>query len=177
MEDRGAWCAAFHVVTKTCTWLGNWATTTWPCRHASEIFLVWFQTTIVKKTGNKESHTKFFFFLTDSIDFGLGGLRELVMDKEAWLAAVHGMAKNWTQLSDWTELTAYKLMFTLHCSLFSVLYILSKKCTYFNLKVFYCWKMRAVIWQPRVATNPQSPKHATSAKHNKMYMFVCVCIY
>ena len=54
----------------------------------------------MKKTGNKENHTNFFFFLTDSIDFGLGGLRELVMDKEAWLAAVHGMAKNWTQLSE-----------------------------------------------------------------------------
>ena len=34
------------------------------------------------------------------MELGLGGLCELVMDKEAWLAAVHGMAKNWTQLSD-----------------------------------------------------------------------------
>ena len=38
--------------------------------------------------------------ITDTMDIGLGGLRELVMDREAWRTAIHGAAKSWTRLSN-----------------------------------------------------------------------------
>ena len=45
--------------------------------------------------------------ITDAMDIGLGGLQELVMDRQAWRAVVHGVAKGHTRLSNWTELKLF----------------------------------------------------------------------
>ena len=57
--------------------------------------------------------------ITDSMDVSLSELRELVMNREAWRAAIHGVTKSQTQLSDWTELNNYFVfVYLIHCFLF-----------------------------------------------------------
>ena len=69
--------------------------------------------------------------ITDSMDVSLSELQELVMDRKAWHAAVHGVAKSRTRLSDWTELnwTQLKVKGEFH---FQSYHVIILKCLVFN---------------------------------------------
>ena len=69
--------------------------------------------------------------ITDSMDMSLSELQEMVMYREAWCAAIHGVTKSWTRLSDWTELIMFSLQSVSIRKLLN--YCLSFKCSYSQL--------------------------------------------
>ena len=71
------------------------------------------------------------------MDMGLGGLRDLVMDREAWRSAIHGIAKSRTRLSDWTENKTelnYNILFPVLYKLYITIYKLF--ITFIIVKVY-----------------------------------------
>ena len=88
--------------------------------------------------------------ITDSIDVSLGELQELVMDREAWRAAIHGVTKSQTWLSKWTELKGVRGGFTTaeqlrkfhNCSEIYHVLVYMKNSFFFNCKEAFCSKFK-----------------------------------
>ena len=95
--------------------------------------------------------------ITDSMDLSLGKLWVLVIDREAWLAVIHGVAKRWTWLSDWTELNWWKkILVSLDCFCF---------CLLITLIALPCLTLSLMLSHVRVFCDPMDCNLPGSSVH------------